>query len=153
MFPVEIRMTPALRLAGLLHTGPYDQIGPTFQALGARLDAAGLMDKASLWAGVYHDDPAAQMPEALRSHACAALPPDLSLPDGFERIDIAAARSAVMTVTGSYEQLGEAWNWLYRTWLPHAGETPTTPACEVYVSMAPMVDEAAQITEIRVPLR
>lgn len=152
MYPVEIRDMPGLHLAGLAHTGPYDQIGPTFMILGERLGQAGLADKATLWAGIYHDDPGAQDPATLRAHACAALPAGTPLPDGFDAIDLPGGRMAVMTVTGPYDRLAGAWDWLYGTWFAQAGETPGTPALEVYVTMAPAVAEAEQITEIRVPL-
>lgn len=152
MYAVDIRQVPELSLWGLPHRGPYDEIGPVFEKLGQMLGEAGLMEKATLWAGVYHDDPGSTAPEALHSHACCAFAEGVSPPEGLEPIAIPAARTAVLSFSGDYAGLAGAWNWLYSDWLPQSGEVAAGAAYEVYVSMAPQVPVEEQLTEIRVPL-
>lgn len=152
MFPVEIRVVPALMLHGFAHRGPYTGIGPAFLALGRRLDEAGLADDATLWVGVYHDDPARTPPDRLRSHACCALPAGMSPPAGLDPVPLPAARAAVLGFRGPYTGLAAAWAWLFAEWLPASGFTPRGPSCEIYRTAYPAVPAEDQLTEIVVPL-
>jgi len=42
MHEVEVTQRPARRVIGIGHKGAYNQIGPAFEALGARVSALGL---------------------------------------------------------------------------------------------------------------
>jgi AraC family transcriptional regulator len=152
MTAVDIREIPELVLWGLPHHGPCDRIGPVFEKLAALLGEAGLMEKTTLWAGVYHDDPATTAPEALRGHACCGLAEGVAPPPELDPVTIPAARTAVLSVSGDYAGLAGAWNWLYSEWLPDSEELAAGPAYEVYLRMAPQVPVEGQLTEIRLPL-
>ncbi|ARE41283.1 Transcriptional regulator, AraC family [Rhodovulum sp. P5] len=152
MFSVEVRELPAMTVHGLPHLGPYTAIGPTFRKLGLRLEAAGLVDRAWPWVGVYHDDPARVAARELRSHACCVLPDGAAVPWGFECVKLAGGRCAVLRYRGPYSGLAAAWGWLFGDWLPGHKAMPRGPTFEIYRSMFPTVAAEEQVTEICVPL-
>jgi len=152
MYPVEIRDMPPMTLYGLEHRGPYHEIGPKFEELGSLLGQKGLIEAATLWVGVYHDDPDDTAPADLRSHACCALGEGAQPPGELEPLDVPGGRAAVLGFKGDYAGLAGAWNWLYSEWLPQSGETVSGPACEIYRTMAPAVPVEEQLTEIVVIL-
>jgi len=54
--PVEPGSTPAGRVARLVHVGPYDELGPSWERLGAWIGAQGETPTADLWE-VYVTEP------------------------------------------------------------------------------------------------
>ena len=108
MYSVEIREIPALRLAALRHTGPYMQIGGTFERLFALAAPRGLMGPDSQCIGRYYDDPESVAPSALRADACVTLPAGI-VPDGaVQLIEQPACRCAIVRHRGPYAELDRA---------------------------------------------
>ncbi|MEM9320029.1 MAG: AraC family transcriptional regulator [Pseudomonadota bacterium] len=154
MYDVEIRDMPARRLAALRHEGAYPEIGRTFQALYTMVGARGLFPQIGHGVALYYCDPS-QTPEAeLVSHAGVSLNGGAVVTEGFESIDIPAGRAAVLTMTGPYAGLAQAWDHLYSGWLPKSGQEPRDEApYEVYLNDPYDTAPDDLITEIVVPLK
>ncbi len=151
---VEVKQTPAYRLAAIAHRGPYPKVGAAFEQLGAWAGAQGLMRPDAAFIGIYYDDPESTPEAELRADAC------VSVPDGFDPsapahlVEIAAGEHAVYRHVGPYSGLAEAWRGLYAEWLPQSGREPANaPAYELYVRMAGQGGAEESITELRLPLK
>jgi AraC family transcriptional regulator len=149
----EIRTLPALRLAAVLHTGAYNQIGPAFRKLGAIAGPAGLFAHPdAMMIGVYKDDPATTPVEQLRSLAGVVIPEGTALPAGLVEARESGGRFACFTHVGSYEALPAAWQ--------HASaEIPArhlrrrqAPSYERYLNDPSQVPPAELRTEICIPV-
>lgn len=149
---VEIKHAPAYRLAAIPHRGPYQEIGPVFEQLGAWAGQEGLIRPDAVWIGLYYDDPETTPAAELRSEAAVSVP-DAYEPSAPARlVTLPAGEYAVYRHVGGYEGLGEVWRGLYADWLPQSGrDCADSPAYEIYVRMAAEGVEA--ITELWVPLR
>jgi AraC family transcriptional regulator len=154
-FEVQIRNTPSIRVAALRHSGPYMNIGSTFERLMALAGGQGLLARPGIRSfGVYYDDPAATPATELRADACLDIPDD-SVPTGqLQAREIRGGRYAVLLHVGSYAELDRPYKWLYGTWLPSSGEEPdNAPLVEEYVNDARTVAPSELKTEIWLPLR
>lgn len=153
MYEVEIRDMPGLKLHGLLHKGPYHQISATFERLGALLGERDLIEHATLWVGVYVDDPQTTAQEDLHSYACCAFAEGSEVPDEMRPVEIEPARAAVLSYRGDYAGLADAWQWFVATW-SEENDAPGSgaPCYEIHRTMAPAVPVEEQLTEIVVPL-
>lgn len=155
MHPVRIDNLPARRLAALAHRGAYTGIGATAEALWQRMVATGLVARvAGPAVAIYHDDPSAVPVDELRSHMGLEVAGDTALPPGFDDLNLAGGRHAVLTLRGPYSGIPAAWVWLYGQWLPASGEEPADrPPFELYPNGPHDTAPADLITEICVPLR
>jgi AraC family transcriptional regulator len=143
---VEIVNQPDLRIAGIRHIGPYQEIGREFGRLGGLLK--GPPPAGSHMIALYHDDPAVTPPDKLRSDAALELPGRTRAPSGLIEQHIPAGRYAKAIHKGGYEGLPAAWEALKNEWLPKSGHKMGHPSYEVYVNN-PMTTEKSQLlTEI-----
>jgi AraC family transcriptional regulator len=133
---VRIESRPALRVATVDHIGPYNQIGSAFERLGAIAGPAGLFTHpAARMLALYYDDPEGVAPEALRSEAGIAIPPDVPLPAGTHERLLDAGMYACTTHVGPFTQLGDAWSRFLGEGVPAQGaRLREGPAIEVYLS-------------------
>ncbi len=102
---VKIRNIEApIKMVGVLHTGPYIEIGKAFEKLNVWLMEASAWPHLRTVAGIYHDDPTCVAPEKLRSHACAVLQSghELDLSDDLEAVEAGAGKYAVLRFKGPY---------------------------------------------------
>jgi AraC family transcriptional regulator len=153
-FPVELRALPARPALGLVHEGPYMEIGRSFDRLMRAVSAAGLMPNVRGSFGRYIDDPDLVPAEKLRSHACVFLDTPGLMVAGLEPFDAGGGDYAVLRFKGPYAGLGAAYDWLCGTWLEQSCREMTDgPILEVYLN-TPM-DTAPQelLTEICLPLK
>jgi DNA gyrase inhibitor GyrI len=113
---------PPKTCVGILHRGPYNQIGDCFKKLYGQLHSSSSSDgppKDCTTLGLYLDDPQTVKAEDLRSYAAIDVTSFLAhaaendkkgwWPADWETIKVGGGPAAVMTVTGSYDQLGPAW--------------------------------------------
>src|SRR5262245_28868407 len=120
---LEIRTLTAKRLAAVEHTGPYNQIGPSFRELGRLAGQGGLFAyPVARMVGVYHDDPRSTPAEQLRSAAGVIVPEGVAIPAGLVELRIDEGTFAVLTHTGSYMGLPDAWARAHRE-VPSTGRT------------------------------
>ena len=151
---VEIEVLPAMRLASIRHVGPYNQIGKSFEKLGAIAGPAGLFGHpGAAMVASYLDDAEATPPDALRSDAGVVVPDDVALPAGLTEVRIPAGRYARYTHIGPFEGLGDAWTRLVGEWLPASGQhVAPGPALEIYRSDMRTTPREDLRTDIYVPL-
>lgn len=138
MHNVEIRTQPtALRLLVCRHQGSYMEIGKAFDTLCVKGGLCAPESAPVRIFGLYYDDPLSVRVDQLRS-AAGLWRADLPLPpDGLEPAEIPAGRYAVLRHRGPYNELQDAWNWLYATWLPQTGHAPkAVPCIEEYLNDA-----------------
>lgn len=143
---VQIVNQPDLRIAGIRHIGPYQEIGREFGRLGGLLK--GPPAAGSQMIALYHDDPAVTPPDKLRSDAALTLPGNTPSPSGLIEQHIPAGRYAKTVHKGGYEGLPATWEALKNDWLPTSGHNMGHPSYEVYLNN-PMTTEKSQLlTEI-----
>lgn len=154
MFPVDVKEFGNINAAGVLHIGPYQQIGHAFKELGGVLAANSLMSRVDGLFAIYRDAPGSKPGAELRSHVAVSLkegfPDNL---DGLEYFEISSGRYVVLEHRGPYQTLKSAYDWLYGTWLPGSGEEPKDePPLEVYVNDPRTTRSQDLRTDIRLPL-
>jgi AraC family transcriptional regulator len=153
MQDVTIVETPALHLAALPHTGPYDAMGPVFDRLMAWAAARGLITEDTRFIGVYLDDPVSVPDAELRSKAALTVPPGTALEPGMEALDIPPLRCARLRYQGAYSELEAVYDRLYGEWLPASGEAPGDhPVLEDYLNDCRTLPPAEWLTDILLPL-
>jgi AraC family transcriptional regulator len=125
-----------------------------FKRLLAIARSRGLAGPETPTIGIYYDDTAVTPVEALRSHACIAVPPTFTAaPDGLELIDLPEGDVAVGVHRGPYERLEESYRWLFGEWLPSSGrEADDRPCYETYVTDSSKTPPQDLITHISIPL-
>lgn len=155
MHPVSIEDLQPERAAGVLHVGPYMNIGKAFQHLGGVIAARNLFSQVKAMIAVYRDVPGSKPDAELRAHAAAIIadgfPADI---DGFEYFDLVGGKHAIMAHKGPYATLSAAYDWLYGKWLPQSGEEPRdAPPVELYVNNPMQTPPEELRTDIRLPLK
>ena len=143
---VTITEQPELRIAGIRHIGPYQQIGRAFRSLGGILKSP--PPPGSQMIALFHDDPAKTPEDRLRSDAALTLPGSAKTPDGLIEQRVPAGRYARAVHKGSYEGLPAAWNALKNEWLPKSGHTMGNPSYELYVNNPMTTEQSELMTEI-----
>ena len=143
---VTIKDQPELRVAGVRHIGPYQEIGRTFARVGSI--AGGHIGSGSRMIGVFHDDPESTPSDRLRSDAAITLPANAPSPDGLVEQRIPAGRYAHVVHKGGYEGLPGAWTALKKEWLPKSGHRMGGPSYEVYLNDPSTTPKAELLTEI-----
>jgi len=154
MHEVELRDVEELTLVGLVHKGPYMEIGRAFEKLAVfgaknKLFGPGMRSMA-----LYMDDPDTVETKELRSFAgmLEINPVEVAAP--FERKSVSAGRYAVMTFKGPYSELPSAYNWLFGTWLPSADvELREMPCMEDYLNDPRTVAPQELLTDIFMPIK
>lgn len=152
---VEIKQLPAMRVATVRHTGPYNQISEAFDRLGQIAGPAGLILPATTaMVALYHDDPASTPADQLTSDAGLTVPDDAPLPNGLAEQRVPAGAFACTVHVGPYEQLGDAWARFMGEWLPASGRrlNDAAPSYEVYLNDPSTTPKHELRTEIRIPV-
>lgn len=131
---VTIKTLPPLRIAYMRHTGPYGAaVGGLWQSLRVWADAHGLWTDARVCLGISHDDPRFTAPDKCRYDAAIAVPDDMALGPQVNEARIAEAKLAAGRFVGLADDVGAAWESLYRDWLPQSGFQPDDGPClELY---------------------
>lgn len=153
MYPIEIKKLRSRNLVGLPHLGDYQNMPETYGTLFDLLNTRDLTEKTRQMVAVFYDDPGAVAPEKLRSFAGVTAPKTLPAEAPLLGITLPTGRHAVLRFTGHYEGLRAAYDYLYGTWLPASGETPSThPTFEVYLNSPKTNPPEEWVTEICVTL-
>jgi AraC family transcriptional regulator len=150
---MTFKTLPALRLATIPHSGPYQQIGPVFRKLGDIAGPAGLFARTTgRMMGLYKDDPRTTPPNELRSAAALPISEGEVLPAGLieERLD--GGRFASFLHVGPYEGLPAAWAEAVATFLSSGHRRRNGPSLEIYVNDPSQVSPDALQTEIAIPM-
>jgi AraC family transcriptional regulator len=147
---VTIVEQPDLRIAGIRHIGPYQEIGREFARLGGLLTAP--PPAGARMIALYHDDPETTPTDHLRSDAALTLPGHASAPMGLIEQHVPAGRYAKTVLKGGYEGLPDAWKGL-REWVAANGHHMGHPGYEIYVNDPMTTPKEALVTEIYLRLQ
>lgn len=152
---ITLQQLPDLRLATVLHIGPFNQIGRAFEQLGALAGRAGLYaHPGAMMIATYDDDPEGRSVDELRSRAGISIPEGVPMPDGLEEQRIAGGTYACHTHIGGYENLGDVWSRFMGEALPASGHVVGAgPALEIYRTDMRTTPQAEWRTDLLVPVR
>jgi len=154
---MEVKTLPKMTVAYIRHTGPYQGNEKLFQ---------NLTEELCRWAGprgllgnpdgkmlvIYHDDPNVTEPDKLRLSMCLVVPPDTKVDGKVGRMEIPEGSYAVGRFEVNSQEFGEAWNWLYGTWLPQSGYQPDDGPCFEMYTEEPKEGEKIKV-DICVPVK
>jgi len=135
---IEVREMPAMNLAYIRHTGPYQGNSKLFEELWNRLftwaGPRGLIggpDFKSLI--IYHDDPNITAEDKLRLSVCITVPVNTKVDGEVGHMELTKGNYVVARFEVDATQFGEAWGWLYGEWFPKSGYQPDDKPCfEMY---------------------
>lgn len=146
---------PTLRLATVLHQGPFNQIGAAFEQLGALAGRAGLFaHPGAMMIATYDDDPEGKPADELRSRAGISIPEGIPMPEGLEEQRVPGGVYACYTHRGGYELLGDVWSRFMGEALPASGHVVAEgPALEIYRSDMRTTPKAEWQTDLLVPVK
>ena len=153
---VRIETHGPVKLAGLAHTGPYIDIGGSFEKTATYAHGMGLFAAKTQMIGLYYDDPGSVPAQALRSFAAITIDDTVKADTiaPLEIRDLPAGRYASTVHEGSYANLHKSWDWLYGVWLPQSGEEPAdAPGVEDYLNNPRDVAPPDLRTVLRIKLK
>lgn len=153
-YSVELQQIEAIQLGALPHLGDYLEIGAVFEKIYVTAGAKQLLGPQTRSIGIYYDDPfECENHDILRSHAGITATPEQAKDAGLESISIGGREHAVMTFTGPYAELEQAYRWFYGEWLPNSGrELADSPPFEEYMNDPKQVPPSELVTKIYLPL-
>jgi len=137
---VEVRTETPRRLLYTRYSGPYKGDGALFQQLWNKLctwaGARGLIDKDTEYLVLYHDDPELTDEQKLRVTVAMTLPEKAQFDPGeMGEMELEGGLYARAHFRLNSQEYGEAWNWVYREWLPQSGYFPDDrPSFEYFPS-------------------
>jgi AraC family transcriptional regulator len=150
---VRIETVPTRRLAFLRHLGPYTEAGPVFDRLMAWAGQRGLFGRDTVVLGICPDDPEVTASDKIRFDCCVSVGENVRGEGEIGVQTLEGGECAVLTHYGPYSGLGEAYRWLFGTWLPTSGLEPrNAPPFEVYLNNPCNTPPDQLRTDIYVPL-
>jgi AraC family transcriptional regulator len=120
-------------VAYLRHVGPYGKQISDFwvQVVDPWMQTNGLYGRPRY--GISLDDPGITSSEKLRYDAAVEVPPDFVGAGKHQKTVIPGGKYAVAKFNGTDAEVGEAWTWLLRDWLPASGmQLDSRPFLEHY---------------------
>jgi AraC family transcriptional regulator len=108
-------------VAYLRHVGPYGEPISKFwmEEVDPWMETNGLYGRPRY--GISQDDPGITPPAKLRYDAAVEVPPDFVGAGKHLKTTIPGGKYAVAKFEGTNAEVGEAWAWLLREWLPASG--------------------------------
>ena len=150
---VEIGRLTETNVLSMPHSGPYMEIGRTFEALFACLAMQGRLREGMRMVAIFYDDPTAIAEDRLRSRAAIVDAHDQDAAPPVERSAIAAGDHAILRHKGPYADMRAAYLWLFGTWLPQSGREPAdAPVFEEYLNNPRDTPPTELLTDLFLPL-
>ena len=141
-------------VAYLRHVGPYGKQVSDFwiTKVAPWMETNGLFGKPRY--GISLDDPGIAAPETLRYDAAVEVPKDFAGAGDYQMTVIPGGKYAVGKFKGTENEVGEAWAWLLRDWLPESGmQLDSRPFFEHYPVSAGYDQKTGQFeSEICIPV-
>ena len=134
---MNVRVTewPVQHVAYMRYVGPYGAHGipELWMKFKKWIETHDLGSDSTITLGVAHDDPNITAAEQCRYDACVVVPQGFT-PDRWVNVmDVPGGKCAVSEFVGTAHEIREAWEELYRSWLPGSGFQPDDRPCfEVY---------------------
>jgi AraC family transcriptional regulator len=151
---VEVKDMPETTLAYVRYVGPYKGDGQLFEELFGKLFG---------WAGprdllrypetktiiIYHDNPDITDEAKLRLSVCISVPAETPVDGEIGKMVLPAGKYAHARFELAGDEYQEAWDWVYRTWLPESGYQPDDRPCfEMYHNDPKTHPEGKSIVDI-----
>jgi AraC family transcriptional regulator len=132
---VKVTTLPPHRVAYMRHVGPYGALGipGLWERFTRWMDTRGLRGADSIKLGIGHDDPEVTAPEKCRYDACVVIPESFQGDRWVNVTEAAGGKYATTQFVGTAHEIRDAWEALYRSWLPGSGYQPDDRPClEIY---------------------
>ena len=150
---VTIKHLKPLRVAFMRHTGPYNEVGATWDEFLMHMGKEGLLEGNQQFIGVCHDDPAITSAKKIRYDACVTVNEEVRANGEIGVQTIAGGDYAVLTHFGPYQKLGVSYSQLLGQWLPRSGRgLRMIPCFEIYFNSPENTEPEDLITDIYAPL-
>lgn len=135
---VEVKQLPAVTLAYLRHTGPFQGDGALFERLFNKIftwaGARGLLKGPDIISyAIYHDDISVTDAQKVRLSICVPVSPDTKVDGEIGKMELNGGKHAIASFTLTPPEFPEAWRWFFGTWFPTSGYQPDDSYCfEMY---------------------
>ena len=132
---VRVSELPSHHVAYMRYVGPYGAAGipDLWKRLRQWMETHDLVSDSTVTLGVAYDDPDITAPDHCRYDACVVVPQGFAADRWVNVTDLPGGKCAVREFTGTAHEIREAWEALYRTWLPGSGYEPDDRPCfEIY---------------------
>jgi len=132
---VKVVALPRYRVAYMRHVGPYGAGGipALWERFRTWMGTHDLLGPDSIKLGIGHDDPEVTAPEKCRYDACVVVPGGFQADRWVNVADVPGGKYAETEFVGTAHAIREAWETLYRSWLPGSGYQPDDRPClEIY---------------------
>ena len=151
----EIKNLKPIETIAISHLGQYSGIAGAFEKLAMWAGANNLWAAAPKMAGVYHDDPAKNPADKLRSEACLENLSGIEPGEGMIRYTISGGKYFVMQVEVAMSEYGDAWQKVYDAVKEKGYECDIRDHYELYVSCAGDVQDpnAPWVVDMCIPVK
>ncbi|MDY6835903.1 MAG: GyrI-like domain-containing protein [Chloroflexota bacterium] len=155
---VEVKDMPAIHVAYVRHTGPYQGDTGLFQRLFEQLMTwAGprdLLRSETQMLCAYHDDPDITNADRLRTSVCITVPEGTPTDGEIGEMTIPGGRFAIARFELLPHEYQQAWDTLFGGWLPQSGYQPDDGLCyELYQGSPEQHPEGKHIVDICIPVK
>lgn len=134
---VEVKRLESMDVAYIRYTGPYKGDALLFNRLWGDLcrkaGALELIESESLYMALYHDNPDLTDKAKLRVTLAVSTTKEFGGTDGLGRMRLEGGKYAFAHFRLNSSEYQEAWDWVYRHWLPQSGYFPDDrPSFELF---------------------
>lgn len=132
---IAVRELPRDRVAYMRYVGPHGPHGipDLWKRFTEWMTTRGLTGPDAIKLGIGHDDPDVTPPEKCRYDACVVVPESFTGDNWVNVTEVPGGKYAIAEFVGSPDTIRDAWDSLYRTWLPGSGYQPDDRPClEIY---------------------
>ena len=152
---IKIQHMPELRVASLVHSGGYSSdIGPSFTKLIVWANQKGLFSPATKFVGMPLDNPDITPAAKCRYKVALTIPDKINHDDLFEIETIPASVCVVRHFEGPENEISNAYNALYKEYLPQNGLIPEDfPGYEICLNDPQRDPEHKFIFDICIPVK
>jgi len=156
---VEVKELPEMTVAYVRHIGPYKGDSQLFERLFGKLcqwaGPRGFLNQPDTkYIVVYHDDPKITEEAKLRISVSLTVPSETDVDGEIGKMAIPAGKYAITRFELGPTEYGEAWNWVYGTWLPASGYVPDDRPCfEMYPPKNDVSCKDKMTVDICVPVK
>lgn len=154
---VKLKELPRYRVAYMRYVGPFGAHGipELWKRFSEWMTTRGLLGPDSIKLGIGHDDPEVTAPGKCRYDACVVVPESFVGDKWVNTMALPGGKYAVAEFVGSAHTIREAWEALYRSWLPGSGYQPDDRPCLEIYRGNPQIDNRPGMfrCEVCVPVR
>jgi len=145
------------KVAYVRYIGPYQGDEKLFENLFNKVvtfaKTREIVDSKTKLFAIYHDDPEITENDKLRTSVCISVQDDIEGSGEISTMVLEGGKYAVARFELDTSEYGEAWKWVYSSWLPGSGYQPDDKACFERYSFDCGETGGKQKVDICVPIR